>query len=216
MKKQLKVNAYVSAFFILVVFAGLFGGTLFVGAQTNYVPLSPLPGASTQEISAGNVGSYLQTLFTIAISIAGVLAVLMIVIGGLEYLLSEAFTSKADAITRIQAALWGLIIILASVVILNTINPDLLNINLTLPGMSGKVAQRVLSDQDVIAKDGGPLVVHNILDELLAQKQLNKKIIGTKQTTEGKRTFERRCRLLGGTVHDNTAVFGGGTMFCAK
>ena len=105
--------------------------------QTN-IALQSIQSLLGQNISGNGTGgqdaaSVLQNLFTISIALAGVLAVLMIVIGGLEYLLSEAFTSKADAIKRIQAALWGLVIILASFVILNTINPDLLNINLSLP-----------------------------------------------------------------------------------
>ena len=120
---------------LLPVMATVDAGMAF--GQTS-VALQPIQSLFTQTIPGAGAGgqnaaSVLQYLFTVSIALAGVFAVLMIVIGGIEYLLSEAFTSKTEAIKRIQAALWGLLIILASYVILNTINPNLLDLKLTLP-----------------------------------------------------------------------------------
>ena len=53
---------------------------------------------------------------------------------GIEYIVSEAMNTKADAKKRMQAALIGLAIALVSYILLNTINPDLLklqNINVS-------------------------------------------------------------------------------------
>ena len=60
--------------------------------------------------------------------LAAVLAVIEIVVGGLQYALSESLFSKEDALDRIKMALLGLFIALVSWLILNTINPELVNL----------------------------------------------------------------------------------------
>jgi len=192
--------------------------------QTN-IALQSIQSLLGQNISGNGTGgqdaaSVLQNLFTISIALAGVLAVLMIVIGGLEYLLSEAFTSKADAIKRIQAALWGLIIILASVVILNTINPDLLNINLSLPDLQNRKTlspSRFLSPEEVF-KMGD---VKPTADEQEEAKDRNKTIVGVKQPTESGDAFRSKCISVGGNVVSGECngvlcFYGGRNMLCEK
>ncbi|MBU1519131.1 pilin [Patescibacteria group bacterium] len=97
-----------------------------------YSSLEPIPGVdySTPE----NPGSYLASLIKVIIGITTALAVLIITIAGIEHILGAG---KEDARTaakeKMYGALIGLIIALASYLILNTINPNLLNLDLSMP-----------------------------------------------------------------------------------
>lgn len=121
------------------VFIGVFGvsdAILAQGVPGGYVPLEPLPllgdgGAPVQT----DVGGYIQTLFRLAIGGATVLAVLLIVVGGIEYMASETVGGKGEATKRMQNAVWGFILAISSVLILETINPNLLNLNLGITGI---------------------------------------------------------------------------------
>jgi len=73
-----------------------------------------------------NVGDYFNVIFKIIIGLCAVLAVIMIVIGGIQYMGSESIFGKTEAKSRIAAAILGLIIALGAYALLNTINPDLL------------------------------------------------------------------------------------------
>lgn len=94
---------------------------------SEYQPLAPLPGVDAS--SAADVGTYINTIFRLAIGLGSVLAVLMIVIGGFQYLSTDLFSSKSAGRERITNALIGLGLLLVSVIVLTTINPDLLNVD---------------------------------------------------------------------------------------
>jgi len=100
---------------------------LFLGgfaAVSGYVPLETLP--SSPGVDTSTLGGYLANIYTIGIGLAGVLAVLMIVIGGIQYIGSGMSPSgKSDAKDRIRNAIMGLLLALLSWIILNTINPTL-------------------------------------------------------------------------------------------
>jgi len=86
----------------------------------------------TPEFSA-----YLQWLLRFLLGAAGILAVLMIIVGGAQYVLAGASGKPEDikdAQTRIKMAIGGLVLALSSWLILSIINPDLLK--LKLPGLS--------------------------------------------------------------------------------
>lgn len=93
-----------------------------------YETLEPLPGVP--QGSSPTVGGYLSSIYILGIGLAGVLAVLMIVIGGIQYIGSGMSPSaKEDAKGRITSAILGLLLALLSYIILNAINPDLLKFN---------------------------------------------------------------------------------------
>lgn len=95
-----------------------------------YIPLVELPGSDSGD---SDFGSYVNSIIKLAIGLAGVLAVVMLVIGGIQYMVGGASpSSKEAAKKRIWAAIFGLILALASFIILNTINPDLTKIKLDL------------------------------------------------------------------------------------
>lgn len=86
-------------------------------------------GLGEKESSLGN---YLSILFKTLIGLAGGISVLLIVVGGLQYILSEVPGIKSSGKERISNALIGLILALSAWLILNTINPDLINFHLKL------------------------------------------------------------------------------------
>lgn len=99
-----------------------------------YVSLAPIQGYTEQ--NNPDLSSYLRNIFKLGIALATGLAVVMIVIGGIQYLSTDAVGEKAEGKERIKAALWGLILALASYMILNTINPALLNTDLNIQNSS--------------------------------------------------------------------------------
>lgn len=108
-------------------------GATVVGGEFSTTPLAPLPGFSGNP----DLGQWLESLFTILIVIAGILALIMIIVGGITYITSESFGDKGKGKSYIINAIVGLILALGSWVILNTINPDLAeDLNITIPGVS--------------------------------------------------------------------------------
>ncbi|HEY4494095.1 MAG TPA: hypothetical protein VJB95_01525, partial [Candidatus Paceibacterota bacterium] len=65
-------------------------------------------------------------MIKIIIGLSAVMAVVMIVLGGIEYMTSELVSSKENGKQRITNAIFGLVIALGAYALLNTINPDLL------------------------------------------------------------------------------------------
>lgn len=98
--------------------------------------LSSGPPLLNAAISAGNLSDFLSRIFAIAIAVGAILAVLRIAYGGFVYMTTDAIGQKQTARVIIQNAVLGLILLLAVVVILERINPDLLSMKFTLPSAS--------------------------------------------------------------------------------
>ena len=90
-------------------------------------------GASFDTGNANSLGNYLNIMIRLFIGICAVLAMIMIVIGGLEYMTSELVSSKEHGKERITNAIFGLLLALGSYALLNTINPDLLIVDANIP-----------------------------------------------------------------------------------
>lgn len=107
-------------------------GTLIASAQ-GYVPLESIPGV-TQAGTSVNMSDYLSGLIKFLIAFSSAFAVLMLIVGGTEYVAAGALPSaKSEAKKRMIGAITGLIIVLVSYLILNSINPKLVQFNLMLP-----------------------------------------------------------------------------------
>lgn len=94
-----------------------------------YFPLAPIPGVTT---GAADLPAFLGNLFKLLVAASAALAVLMIVIGGFEYLATVVPGSKEAGRQRITNALVGLGILLASYLLIRAVNPELLNFRLLL------------------------------------------------------------------------------------
>lgn len=85
------------------------------------------------------MGDYFRTIFELAIGLCAVLAVLMIVIGGVQYMGNESIFGKTEAKSKIAYAIGGLLIALGAYALLNTINPDLLGGKVTIDQVSAEI-----------------------------------------------------------------------------
>ncbi len=100
--------------------------------SVDYTPLVSLPGTNKAGTSTTDLNSYIPGVYKLSIGVAGVLAVLMIVFGGVEYITSESLGGKKDGKERINNAIIGLILVIGSYAILSTISPSLLSFNLNV------------------------------------------------------------------------------------
>src|SRR5687767_60005 len=122
----MKIVFFCLAFFFTFSFS-------FSFAEVNYTTLAPMPGVpETMSIGPGSLGPYLDSMFKLGIAICTGLAVLMIIIGGIQYASTDAWSKKTDGKERIFAALGGLLIALGSWVLLYTIDPRLTGMELSL------------------------------------------------------------------------------------
>lgn len=92
----------------------------------------------------GALGGYLNIMIRIFIGLCAVLAVIMIVWGGIEYMTSELISSKAAGKERILGAIFGLLLALGAWTLLNQINPDILNTDLT--SLTNQTVEITLND----------------------------------------------------------------------
>ncbi len=106
-----------------------------VQGATEYELLAPIPldGADSAPTDTTTAELYIKGIFMLIIAVAGGLAVVRIIFGGIQYMSTDAFEGKSEAKTVIQNALWGLLLTISAWLILFTINPDLIKFDLTIP-----------------------------------------------------------------------------------
>lgn len=128
-------------------------------AQTSpsYVLLTPLPcvgvsngttctgGANgSSQIKQIGIQDYLLYVFRLAIALTVFLAVVMTIWGGFKYMTTEAVLGKGEARKTIENAVLGLLLALASYLILYTINPNLVNLSkVAVPKLNVAVDQQL-------------------------------------------------------------------------
>ncbi len=97
--------------------------TSFCNGQTcTYVPLEPIPGIPQ---NGQDFAGFLKGVFRLLFTIGGMVAVASLVYGGVTYMISEVVNNKEWAKKQMRASLWGLLLLTAAWLILNTISPDL-------------------------------------------------------------------------------------------
>lgn len=130
------LTTIIFSLFVVFVFATTALAAQHTGAQPKgYELLAPIPGSGIPAVAPlgqGGLAKYLQSLFNLGLGIIIALAVVMIVIGGAQYLSTDAVSGKEGGKDKLWHAVQGLIIALGAFLILNTINPDILKLNLDL------------------------------------------------------------------------------------
>lgn len=76
-----------------------------------------------------DLGDLVNTMFLAAIAIGAMLAVLQLARAGLLYMTSDAWGQKGKAKHLIQDVVIGLLILLSVWIVLNQINPQILNLD---------------------------------------------------------------------------------------
>jgi type IV secretory pathway VirB2 component (pilin) len=125
-------------------------GAVWTSASANFYNfLAPLPvpdpdsngemQTTFDPTDPNALGNYLNLIIKLIIGFSAVMAVVMIVMGGLEYMTGELISEKASGKEKITGAVFGLVLVLGSWLLLNEINPDLLNSDITIDTASIKV-----------------------------------------------------------------------------
>lgn len=121
-------------YFILIIVAlvSFLNPVLKTNAEIEYKFLAPLPNPASGaidkdfKVNDNSFTTYLNMLIKLTIGVAGVLTVIMIVMGGIQYMGSELISNKEQGRSQITNALFGLFITLGAYALLYTINPDIL------------------------------------------------------------------------------------------
>jgi hypothetical protein len=74
-------------------------------------------------------------MFNLLIGVSALLAIVMIVVGGVTYMTTDVFSQKSSGRETITHALQGLLLVISSYMILYTVNPDLLKFRLAFPAL---------------------------------------------------------------------------------
>jgi hypothetical protein len=117
-----------------------------VGAQI-YTSLSKATELGLED-GIPDFGTFLNTLFTWGISFAGIIAVIVIIFGGIQYMTTDAVAGKSEGKEKIKRAFTGLIIVLSSILVLNTINPRITTFNLGFENQTIRGTAFTIPDED--------------------------------------------------------------------
>ncbi len=187
----MKSSLLIFSLFLLpaVAFAGGDPGGLFQ-------PIVGIPGLE----GARTFDQYIDALYALAISLAALIAVVKIVIAGAKYMMDDIVTHKSEAKEDIKNALIGLLIIIGAVIILNTINSDLTNLQIS----------------------AAPAVIDNSIDEMTISEALRSGYCDAGNgctnyactssmirsvSTDAAMTCEQRCNAVNGVYQQrNQAV----------
>ncbi len=130
--------------------------------RRSYRLLAPLPGLSVlldpslcqEQIAAGKVSpdnpfcnkddpggfnGFLNYMFTILIGLSAVLLVLRIIFEGYQYIVTDVPFLKSSAKSKLMEGVFGLLLALTAYLILNTINPKLVENEIALEGITLEV-----------------------------------------------------------------------------
>jgi hypothetical protein len=118
------------------VSAGAIQEHICVGSTCKYTLLAPIGnllgegGIYTITQNTNGLCSLFNTWFRVGIALAGLFAVVMIVLGGIEYATTDSLFNKSEGKSKVENAVFGLLLALTTWLIINTINPALTNCNL--------------------------------------------------------------------------------------
>jgi len=116
------LNLFILGFFPLLAYAQCTNG---------FCPLAPAPPSSrlSQLYSANSLGDFMNKLFTAALSIGAILAVMRLAWAGYLYMGTDAWSKKGQAKEVIGDVVLGILLLLSIWLILKQINPCLLDLN---------------------------------------------------------------------------------------
>ena len=133
-------------------------------APLQYTPLEPLPFTYGAQSKLGNPSDFptlVNGFFKLILAFGVVFAVLVLVFYGISYMTSEIGGKKAQAKRRIQAALFGLLLLLGAYIILNKINPGLVTISLSLPTVGSSTPPSSTANQRITCNEYGTATICN-------------------------------------------------------
>lgn len=87
-------------------------------------------GLASGILNSQNIPQLMNALFKLSVVVGATLAVLQLVYAGYLYMGSDLIDKKSEAKERIQNALVGLLLLGATFLIIQQINPDILDLNI--------------------------------------------------------------------------------------
>ncbi len=201
-------------FLTLLICASL--GTLFISnikvfaADQEYQLLAPIPlmgadGRPTEKISLDSANpesilkTYIPGVIKLTIALAGALAVLMIVIGGFQYITTASGVVKASTKGTITNALTGLMLAIGAWVILNTLNPNLVKFDLSSL-TPVEQSPSAASGNNIVPTEGSPTSGTNPTNQPCPNCTL------MPVTIPAKRATEKGCALPGPCMLNATLI----------
>src|SRR3989338_8288416 len=120
-----------------------------------YCVLAPLSSETTEIGPNFKLGDYARLILRIGIGLAALLSVLMIVVGGMRWMISDVVGDKEVGKNMITNAIGGLLLVLGAWALLNTINPDILSLRFLVGGVGGGGSEDVV-DPNLSGEVGAP------------------------------------------------------------
>ncbi len=154
-----------------------------------YVPLEPVPGLTTGDLTSSNsLGNIVDAVYKIMITAGALIAVASLVFGGIQYMTSMSPNMKNAGITRAQAAIWGILLIAATWLILNTVNPRLLSFTLN-PCPQGQGACTVTGTGNTPTTSTGNVYSNTTFQQAVQNLQTTDDSIKTMTDAERQQTY---------------------------
>jgi hypothetical protein len=144
-----------------------------------------------------SVGDFIAQIYKVGVAVAVFLSVLMIILGGAEYVTSVIPAVKTDGKTKIQNALVGLLIALGSYMILYTIDPNLVSFNVRLDN-AGVPTSPIYGSGGASTIGGNPLVTAGDYDAY--QSAVAKRKAGQALTPQEQASIAKFENAVGGTT----------------
>lgn len=196
---------------IVPVIASAQGNPINNTTPPTYIPLSPLPCVAGNGGTGGcpngaypantaiDFKTYVQYLFNLFIGLAAASAVFMIVFGGLQYMTTDSWQGKSAGLEKAKNAIYGLILVLASYLILRTIDPRLVNIPSTLvPALNINYTN---STNDLLNNVSNDAVYQSNLNNINSDIQSQKNSLSGLQTQQSS-DINQICTTAGVTCND--------------
>jgi hypothetical protein len=117
--------------FSILIFTTLFAaGAVHAQTSQGFVQLTDTSQSPmlNQAYRSGDLATYINSLFKIAISVGAILAVIRLAYAGYLYMTTEAWGEKSNAKEVIGDAMLGLLLLLSIYLILYQINPDIVSL----------------------------------------------------------------------------------------
>lgn len=132
---------FLFAFSSILVTQHVYADTTLTPDPVDYKLLAPIPGIDNpNKPGYTDIATYIPNLIKTVIGLATGLAVLLVIWGGFQYVLSASVGGKQSGQKTINNALLGLLFLSVSWILLYTLNPKLVNFSLSLDNVGSNVA----------------------------------------------------------------------------
>ncbi len=169
-----------------------------------YIALEPLPiGGYTNCYGGANevcknpvsFQSLVSNSFKLLLGAGATIAVVMLIIGALTYMFSDILHKRVNALARIRGAMWAIVLLVSSYLILNTINPDLVTFKLDLTAVTSSPStpasgQRIYITSSETTIYNGPNA-HSQLSDMQSQCQSPKSVRATESGSDSQGEYTK-------------------------